>query len=250
MRELEERKNRSKNKITSESENTDHSHDEKRIEKTQQNNTDKEKKPTLLKIYVTTSNLPNAGTNANVFLQLYKTKRITNAENNNKKSPTKSNKQLIESLKFPLEHLKSSTPKSKKKFQPGHTDLFEIEDQTFDVEHDELERIRVSTDAKPFVNAGWHLKRILIRVPVTNREYLFECSQWLDALEAKDKKTQRDLYPSKMEKEKSSNKERKKLIDFETDDKRHKSNEYDDSSFSSESSRSASRHSSRRRSKK
>ena len=30
---------------------------------------------TLLKIYVTTSNLPNAGTNANVFLQLFKAKK-------------------------------------------------------------------------------------------------------------------------------------------------------------------------------
>jgi hypothetical protein len=196
---------------------------------------------TLLQIYVTTSNLPNAGTNANVFLQLYKTKRIN--------SKSKRNQLITESLKFPLEHMKSSVPKTKKKFQPGHIDLFEIEDETFDIENDELERIRVSTDARPLVNAGWHLKRIVIRIPTTNKEYTFECAQWLDALEAKDKKSQRDLFPSKVNveevKEKKS-KDRKKLIDFD----KSSGDDYENSFSSDDSSRVTRRHSSRSRSKK
>ncbi len=38
--------------------------------------------------------------------------------------------------------MKSSVLKTKKKFQPGHIDLFDIEDETFDIENDELERIQ------------------------------------------------------------------------------------------------------------
>jgi len=204
-----------------------------------------DKKPTLLHIYVTTSNLPNAGTNANVFLQLYKTKRI-DATNNNKKQPL-----LIESFKFPLENLKSSSPPSTKKFQPGHTDLFEIEDDSFDAQHDQLERIRVSTDARPFVNAGWHLKRIVIRVPSNDNdkeekeEYTFECGQWLDALEAKDKKTQRDLYPTERKSKTKTNSKDKEtrdnflLFNKVKENKKRSKDEFDDesrdSSFESDS---------------
>jgi len=201
-----------------------------------------DKKSTLLHIYVTTSNLPNAGTNANVFLQLYKTKRIDATTTNNKKQPS-----LIESLKFPLENLKSSSPPSTKKFQPGHTDLFEIEDDSFDAQHDQLERIRVSTDARPFVNAGWHLKRIVIRVPSNDDdqeekdEYTFECGQWLDALEAKDKKTQRDLYPtetrkSKTKKTNSKDKETRDnflLFNKVKENRKRSKDEFDDESHDS-----------------
>ena len=107
----------------------------------------------------------------------------------------------------------------------------------------------MSTDARPLVNAGWHLKRIVIRIPKTSKEYTFECAQWLDALEAKDKKTQRDLLPSKVngeEMKENKSKERKKLIDFD----KSSGDDYENSFSSDDSSRSNRRHRSRSGSKK
>ena len=108
---------------------------------------DIERERNVLQVFATTSNLPNAGTHANVFLQLYKTSKHSS---------------LIETFKFPLEHSKTHPTH---KFRPGQTDLFEIElggeDEEgamssglrFDADND-LQKIRISTDAKPFVNAG------------------------------------------------------------------------------------------------
>lgn len=126
----------------------------------------------LYRIFVTTSNFQNAGTDSNVFIQLY----------GNEKSKRGTVSQLI-SVKFPLE----KSLNHQKKFRPGQKDLFEIE-ETF---VGSLKKIRISHDGKG-VNSGWHLKKLVINAPDLNRSWKFICNKWLDALESK---AECDLIP-------------------------------------------------------
>ena len=130
----------------------------------------------IYKIYVSTTDIPNAGTNANVFIQLY-----------GKIKSKRSKETQLTSLKFPLE----KSEKNLKKFQPGQTDLFEIED----VYIGKLKKIRINHDGKK-VNSGWHLNNVVIKIDEVRKKYTFECKKWLDPFEL-DGKVTRDLKPMK-----------------------------------------------------
>ena len=108
------------------------------------------------KIYAVTSNIPDAGTNSNVFIQLYG------------KMKSRNDSQL-NCVKFPLEKSKTNP----KKFQSGCTDIFEIED----VYVGSLKKIRVSIDDSA---STWHLKRIIICIDEFNKKYEFYCNKWLN----------------------------------------------------------------------
>ena len=164
-----------------------------------------EKPSTIYKIYVTTSNLPNGSKVGDVFVQLYgKTK---NKDQHSSRRSSKSTEIL--SVKFPLEKSKTH----KKKFKPGLTDLFEIEECYVG----ELEKIRVSHDSGP---KSWHLKRIVIKVPEHKQKYEFSCYNWLSL--DRVGKAELELMPSKE-------------ITMNDDDEDESKNDYD-SDYSSENS--------------
>ncbi|CAF0746916.1 unnamed protein product [Brachionus calyciflorus] len=106
----------------------------------------------VYKIYVTTSNIEHAESISNVYIQLF--------------GKTKS---LLRSFKFPLEKSKTNA----KKFQPGQTDLFEIEEAYIG----NLKKI-VLTHNDP-QNSGLHIKNIKIEIPELNKSWNFYCNQWL-----------------------------------------------------------------------
>lgn len=133
-------------------------------------------KQTVYKIYVTTTDIPYAGTNGNVFIQLFgKKKRNQRGDSN------------ITAIKFPLEKSKTN----KKKFQRGQTDLFEVEEEYVG----KIKKIKIGHDAKG-VNSGWHLKKVCIEVPEFDQYGEFLCKKWLNKYEL-DGKTERELNLAK-----------------------------------------------------
>jgi hypothetical protein len=133
-------------------------------------------KHTVYKIYVSTTDLPYAGTNGNVFIQLF-----------GKKKREKKGDSHITSIKFPLEKSKTN----KKKFQQGQTDLFEVEEEYIG----KIKKIKIGHDSKG-VNSGWHLKKVCIEVPEFDQLGEFLCKKWLNKYES-DGKTERELYLTK-----------------------------------------------------
>lgn len=113
---------------------------------------------TNYRIYVTTTNLPNASLSANVFLQIFGKRRIE------KKSGKIHD---LWSTKFPLQKTQSKC----KKFQAGKTDIFEI----VEVDVGKLKKIRISHDGL----SSWHLKKVVIEMPSLNRYWAFKCNQWI-----------------------------------------------------------------------
>ena len=89
----------------------------------------------LYKIYITTSNLKDAGTNQIVFMQIFGTRKLQNR------------KSEIVSIKFPLERSINNSKKFKKQTdklkktdkEPGQTDKFEIEETRLD----KIKKIRI-----------------------------------------------------------------------------------------------------------
>jgi len=133
-------------------------------------------KQTVYKIYVTTTDIPYAGTNGNVFIQLFGKKKKDQRGDSN-----------ITAIKFPLEKSKTN----KKKFQKGQTDLFQVEEEYIG----KIKKIKISHDAKG-VNSGWHLKMVCIEVPEFEQYGEFICKKWLNKYEL-DGKTERELYLTK-----------------------------------------------------
>jgi len=133
-------------------------------------------KQTVYKIYVTTTDIPYAGTNGNVFIQLFGKKKKDQRGDSN-----------ITAIKFPLEKSKTN----KKKFQKGQTDLFQVEEEYIG----KIKKIKISHDAKG-VNSGWHLKKVCIEVPEFEQYGEFICKKWLNKYEL-DGKTERELYLTK-----------------------------------------------------
>lgn len=130
---------------------------------------------TIYKIYVTTTNIPNSGTKSNVFLQIYGKNKSRNSKSSD-----------ILTVKFPLEKSKTN----KVRFQPGQTDLFEIEEAYLG----QIKKIKVTHDGKNLINSGWHLKKIVIEIPEFDKKYKFYCNNWFNSLESGGK-TERDLVP-------------------------------------------------------
>lgn len=119
-------------------------------------------------VTVVTSDKRGAGTDANVYIQLF-------GERND------SGKIFLET---------STT--NKNKFERGQTDIFEIKE----ADVGELRKIRIGHDGKN-PGAGWHLKEVIIDAPKLGKRWKFPCNQWLDKNE-EDGKIERDLEPSRM----------------------------------------------------
>lgn len=115
------------------------------------------------KIFITTSNLKLAGTDANVYINLIG--------------------RINESGKISLE--KSLT--NKNKFEQGKTDVFEFEAPDVGT----LKKIRIGHDNKG-IGAGWHLKEVVVESARDGRRWFCECNRWLDKTEG-DGKIEREL---------------------------------------------------------
>ena len=114
------------------------------------------------KVQVKTGDIRGAGTDANVFLQLFGEHSDTG-------------EQKLES--------------SGNNFERGHTDTFGIEA----VDLGEITKARVGHDGSGF-GSGWFLDNIVVTAETTNKQWIFNCSRWLDKGED-DGQIVRDLAP-------------------------------------------------------
>ena len=103
-------------------------------------------------VYVKTSNILNAGTDANVFIKIYGDLR-------------KSKKTLLE---------KSQSHRNK--FEKGNTDHFRLREEYFG----EIEKVKIGHD-NTGVGAGWHLEEVVIECAEINKKWIFGCNRWLDS---------------------------------------------------------------------
>ncbi|XP_060241908.1 oxygen-regulated protein 1 [Meriones unguiculatus] len=118
---------------------------------------------TKYEVYITTGDLWNAGTEANVYLSIYGRKGDTGS------------RKLFRS-------------KSSLKFLRGQTDTFFLEA----VNLGDLCKIVIGHDGLSPGN-GWFLEDVVVRDPTTNHEYAFFCHRWLDKGED-DGKIVREIY--------------------------------------------------------
>ncbi|PIK54821.1 putative lipoxygenase-likey domain-containing protein 1-like [Apostichopus japonicus] len=116
-------------------------------------------------IYVTTSNVRGAGTDANVYVNLY-------GENDDTG-----------------QHFLKSSKTNKNKFEAGQMDEFIIEA----VNIGELKKIKIGHD-KQGGFAGWMLDKVEIDAPALGKRWCFPCGRWLDKKED-DGQIERELYP-------------------------------------------------------
>ena len=112
------------------------------------------------KVLVKTGDIRGAGTDANVFLQLFG----ANGDTGERKLESGGNN-----------------------FERGHTDTFGIEA----VDLGEIKRARVGHDGSGF-GSGWFLDNIVVSAEGSGKEWVFNCGKWLDKGEA-DGQTVRDL---------------------------------------------------------
>jgi hypothetical protein len=134
----------------------------------------------IYKISVYTSNFENAGTNYNVWLQIFGTKK-SQFVNSFSKGP-KSN---LTSIKFPLEKSKTN----RRKFKPGQKDKFEIEETLID----KIKKIRLSLIDNP-LKTNWHVKKVEIKV--NGKKWIFMHNNWL-AFSEETKQVECYMYPVK-----------------------------------------------------
>ena len=127
-----------------------------------------------------TSDKRGAGTDANVFIQLF--------GNNN------------DSGKHDLKFSKTN----RNKFERGQTDAFEV--KCSDV--GELRKIKIGHDGHG-LGDGWHLKELTIDAPKLGRRWKFPCNKWFDKSED-DGRIERELYPSEI-----SNEDYKPFVTYE-----------------------------------
>lgn len=120
---------------------------------------------TKYEIYVVTSNRDGAGTDANVFLQIY-------------------GDRISDSGVIKLRR----SAKNLNKFERGSTERFDIESPSLG----ELKGIRIGHDNSGLA-PGWHLEKVIIRNK--DKKWEFICDQWLDKSEG-DRKIERYLEPT------------------------------------------------------
>ncbi|KAM7319857.1 hypothetical protein ACRRTK_021540 [Alexandromys fortis] len=118
---------------------------------------------TKYEVYITTGELWNAGTMANVYLSIYGEKGDTGSR-------------------------KLSRSKSAVKFLRGQIDTFFLEA----VNLGNLCKIVIGHDGLGPGN-GWFLEDVVVRDPTTNQEYAFFCHRWLDE-GADDGRIVREMY--------------------------------------------------------
>ncbi|KAK3253157.1 hypothetical protein CYMTET_37584 [Cymbomonas tetramitiformis] len=116
---------------------------------------------TSYKLEVHTSDLKNAGTDANVSVVVFGNKGMSGPR--------------------PL-------PAGKEAFERGSVDYFVIET---DNDLGELERLQIGHDDKGWF-AGWHLSHVEVTSMTTNQTWLFPCQKWMDK-KKEDKMIQRML---------------------------------------------------------
>lgn len=112
-----------------------------------------------------TGDMPYAGTDANVTLQLFGEKGQT--------------EKIM---------LRQELGKTLKRFDRGRTDRFTV--QTMDV--GKVERIRLSHDNSG-PNPEWYLEFLRIEIPDRNEKYFFPCNRWLTGDE--DRRVEVEVYP-------------------------------------------------------
>ncbi|XP_052559122.1 lipoxygenase homology domain-containing protein 1-like isoform X2 [Tympanuchus pallidicinctus] len=105
---------------------------------------------TVYEVHVTTGDLWNAGTEADVYISIYGEKGDTGS------------RQLVRSQK-------------PKKFLKGQTDIFLVEA----VHLGHLYKIVIGHNGLGSGN-GWYLDKVVIKDPVTDLDYTFLCHRWLD----------------------------------------------------------------------
>ncbi|XP_035174465.1 oxygen-regulated protein 1 isoform X4 [Oxyura jamaicensis] len=105
---------------------------------------------TVYEVHVTTGELWNAGTEADVYISIYGEKGDTGS------------RQLLRSQK-------------PKKFLKGQTDIFSVEA----VHLGHLYKIVIGHNGLGSGN-GWYLDKVVIKDPITDLDYTFLCHRWLD----------------------------------------------------------------------
>ncbi|XP_048580672.1 uncharacterized protein LOC5511245 isoform X3 [Nematostella vectensis] len=115
---------------------------------------------------IKTADVPNAGTDANVYFQLI-------GEDG-------------ETEKIQLRQ----GGKAEKRFERGRTDKFIVE--TLDV--GKIKQFRIGHDNKGLAS-GWRLDQVTLEIPSRSEHMVFPCNRWLDPTED-DHMTERDLVPS------------------------------------------------------
>ncbi len=115
-----------------------------------------------------TSDIRGAGTDANVYIQLYGDKN--------------------DSGKIPLETSKSNP----NKFERGQTDVFEVKE----ADVGDIRKIRIGHDGTG-PGAGWHMKEVVIDAPKLGHKWRFPCNHWFDKRE-EDGKIERELLPQEL----------------------------------------------------
>ena len=121
-------------------------------------------------IRITTSDKLGAGTNANVFIQLFGEKQSTSKI-----------------------QLKQNENKIRDKFERGQVDIFHIEADPIGY----IERIKLGHDAAG-AKDGWHVESVEIEVPSLGQCFIFGVNRWF-ATDEDDGEIERELYPQKVE---------------------------------------------------
>ncbi|GIL93966.1 hypothetical protein Vretimale_245 [Volvox reticuliferus] len=116
------------------------------------------------RVSVTTSNIRGAGTDANVFIQMFGDEGETG-------------------------RIKLDNP-GKNDFERGNTDVFLFEDKNVG----NLRKIRIGHDGAG-LGAGWHLQRVVVENLTTGQVVVFDVNRWFDRSED-DGAIERDLYPT------------------------------------------------------
>ncbi len=120
-------------------------------------------------VVVKTSDIVNAGTDANVRLKIYG--------------------DLRKSTWLSLD--RSETHRNK--FERGNVDRFVVREEFFG----DLEKIRIGHDGSG-IGAGWHLEEVAIECEEVNKKWLFSCNRWLDKSEG-DGRIEVELRPVESE---------------------------------------------------
>eukprot|EP00047_Mylnosiga_fluctuans_P014195 m.36272 g.36272 ORF g.36272 m.36272 type:complete len:2392 (+) comp5381_c0_seq2:48-7223(+) len=123
------------------------------------------KATTTYTVSVATGDVPKAGTDANVFVNLFGAKGETGAL------------KLVESTSF------------RNKFERGHIDIFKLEA----VDIGELKKIRVLQDGSG-VGSDWFLDTVEVEVASLGKKYHFKCGRWFSK-SRDDGMLERDLLP-------------------------------------------------------
>jgi hypothetical protein len=127
------------------------------------------RKPVTYSISTHTSDVPKAGTDAKVHITLFGANGDCG-----------------------VRALATSVGRHRDKFEKGHEDIFLIE--VLDL--GELKKVTIGHNSGGLKDSSWHLDRVVVRRKDTGEEVQFPCREWISRKHS-DKKTERDLFPSK-----------------------------------------------------